>query len=269
MSSLAISESELKDRLLGCIFGCALGDAFGLPAEGVDPATIKERGGLTFPYKSAVRGFPLNDWSDDTDLSVLVMRTFTSYRRNGVIDPASDFANRLLKWIQGGFSELGDTQGLGCGALTHRVATQENFVEAPFEAAEKVTGPKAGNGSIMRISPCAFMPEPERWAEFMCRVTHADPRCSAACISQVMLVRAMAEWRSGAVFPMSAFKNTLNSGLDYLGADKASRDEFLAWARASKDLSLLDLNTRDGRGYVYRTFACGIWGDPPAVESGD
>lgn len=259
MSNLSLTENELKDRLLGMVFGCALGDAFGLPAEGTDPSMIKERGGLIFPYKNPVRGFPLNDWSDDTDLSILVMRTFTSYRRNGVIDPASDFANRLVKWIQGGFSELGDTIGMGCGALTHRVASHENFVDAPFEAAEKAVGPKAGNGALMRISPCAFMPENRKWAEFMCRVTHSDPRCSAACIAQAAIVRTMAEWRPGAVFPMKAFKQALASGLDYLGDEKADRDEFLAWARGSKDLAQLDLNTRDGRGYVYRTFACGIW----------
>ena len=111
----------------------------------------------------------------------------------------------------------------------------------------------------MRISPCAFMPEPERWAEFMCRVTHADPRCSAACIAQVMVVRAMAEWKQGPIFPSAAFKNALKAGLDYLGDEKKLRGEFLAWAHAGKDLALLDLNTRDGRGYVYRTFACGIW----------
>lgn len=61
------------------------------------------------------------------------------------------------------------------------------------------------------------------------------------------------------MFPMAAFRGALAAGLDYLGDEKAARDEFLVWARASKDLPLLDLNTRDGRGYVYRTFACGIW----------
>ena len=63
---------------------------------------------------------------------------------------------------------------------------------------------------------------------------------------------------AGPIFPSAAFKNTLKAGLDYLGDDKKLRGEFLAWA-AGKDLALLDLNTRDGRGYVYRTFACGIW----------
>ena len=115
MSSLAITESELKDRLLGCIFGCALGDAFGLPAEGVDPATIKERGGLTFPDKSAVRGFPLNDWSDDTDLGVRVMRTFTSYRRNGVILPRPTSQTGCSSGFRAGSPSWATRRGWGVG----------------------------------------------------------------------------------------------------------------------------------------------------------
>lgn len=258
MSNLTLAENELKDRLLGAIFGCALGDACGLPAEGTDPEILEQRD-LVFPYKNPVRGFPLNDFTDDTDQTVLVMRTFTSHRRSGVLNPASDFAARLVKWIQGGFSELGDTQGLGCGALTHRVASQEKFVDAPFEAAEKVIGETAGNGAIMRTAPCAFMPEPGKWAEFICRVTHADPRCSVSCIVQTMLVKGMAEWRPSAVFPMKAVKEALLAGLAYIGKDPDGRAELLDWARASKDLDALELNTRDGRGFTYRTMACGLW----------
>lgn len=258
MSTMALSEIELKDRLLGAAFGACLGSAYGLQAEGGTPAAMADRR-LEFPLKTPVKGFPLNDWGAPGDQLVLVMRTFTSHRRHGVISPSSDFAGRLVKWIQGGFPELGDTAGQGCGEFTRRVAAQERFVDEPFEAAEKLADPKSGNGAVIRALPCAFMPESPDWAEFISRVTHPGPQCAAVCVAQAMMIRVAAEWKPAAVFPMEAFRKALAAGLAQLGTDAGARDEYLSWARASKHLYGLGLHAPASSGYVYFAFACGVW----------
>lgn len=78
------------DKVKGAIFGCVLGDALGLPAEGVTKSILAERypSGISLPHHP-VRGFPLNDWSDDGDQTVLVMRALSSP------DPARTFAKGL------------------------------------------------------------------------------------------------------------------------------------------------------------------------------
>lgn len=257
MTSLALTELELKDRLLGAIFGAALGDAYGVAAKDSSPEVLKARS-LGFPRKEPVKGYPLNDFGASTDLAVILMRTFTSSRRSGVLAPESDFAGRLIKWIQGGFAELGDTQGLGCGVFTRQVASLEDFAAAPFAAAGRA-GALPDGAAVARAAPCAFMPEPERWAELACRITHADPRSSAACTAHTLLVKAMAEWRPSTVFPMKAVKAALEGGLARLGGDAAAAQEFLGWARASRQLAAVGLSAPRGQEFVYRALACSVW----------
>src|SRR5271166_5627600 len=95
---------ETRDRVLGAIFGCALGDALGLPAEGGEKRILAERypAGLSLPHRAPVRDFPLNDWTDDTDAAVLIMRAIARSSRTGAgrstPSRAQDFAERLVAW---------------------------------------------------------------------------------------------------------------------------------------------------------------------------
>jgi len=113
-----VKQRDFLDRLLGSIYGQALGDAYGLSTEFQTHAQIES----TYPDPMQLIPFPdyiqtphahrwkRGDWTDDTDQWVLVMET--------LIEPNSDattFARKLSKWVRQGFPELSDFGGLGLG----------------------------------------------------------------------------------------------------------------------------------------------------------
>jgi ADP-ribosylglycohydrolase len=113
-----MKQRDFLDRLLGCIYGQALGDAYGLSTEFQTHAQIQS----TYPNLMQLIPFPdyiqtphahrwkQGDWTDDTDQWVLVMET--------LIDANSDaktFARKLSLWVRQGFPELNDFGGLGLG----------------------------------------------------------------------------------------------------------------------------------------------------------
>ena len=117
---------ELLDRLLGCVYGQALGDAYGLSTEFED----RNRVAQVYPNPTELIPFPdfkptahssrwkRGDWTDDTDQWILILETLTE---NGGDEKV--FAAKLRNWIQSGFSELGDWAGLGLGANVSQVDT--------------------------------------------------------------------------------------------------------------------------------------------------
>jgi ADP-ribosylglycohydrolase len=249
------------DRVKGCIFGCALGDALGLPAEGSEKAILAERYpyGLTLPHRVGTRGFPLNDWTDDTDQTALIMRTLVAVATKGAapsIDAACDFARRLKQWYAEGFPELGDTFGMGCGGLTWRVLKQDGFETDPFGAAARVIGLKAGNGALMRTSPCAFTTDPAGWAAYFCATTHDDPLAVATCVAQSLLVRGLSGVPPGERLTGELLRDALEPALAPLPA--AQRREIMEWASRSS-LDALELDSRDARCFTLKTFACAVW----------
>jgi ADP-ribosylglycohydrolase len=242
------------DRVKGCIFGCALGDALGLPAEGITKEILAERypAGITLPHQHATRGFPLNDFSDDTDQTVLIMRALA-----GTDDAAIRFARGLKQWYAQGFPELGDTFGMGCGGMTWRVLKRDEFASDPFAAASSIVGPRSGNGALMRTAPCAFMADAAGWARHICATTHCDPLAEATCAAQCLLIRGLSEVPTGAKPSKELLRSAIVAAIEPLSA--AQRREFLEWAERSLDLSALELDSRDARGYTLKSFACSIW----------
>ncbi len=174
--------TDLKDRIRGMIYGQCLGDAIGLITEfkhKVDKPEIK------FPYTESIRNFPPNDWTDDSDHMILVMQSITE---RGELE-VKDIAAKLKNWVSYGFPELGDTAGLGLGGTMSMVINHQKFLEDPIYAAEEIwyrSGKKlASNGSLMRTSILSAMQDYDTVitmsAKLSC-VTHADPRCVAACV---------------------------------------------------------------------------------------
>ncbi len=247
------------DRALGAVFGGALGDALGLPAEGCLKSILDVRypAGLALPHAAPCRGFPLNDWTDDTDHVVLVMRTLRAHALGQAADPAADFAGRLAGWSARGFPELGDTEGQGCGGLTGRLLRAEGFLRDPFASAAALLGPKAGNGALMRTAPCAFTADPAGWARYLAQTTHADPRSTAACVAQTLLVRELAAVAPAAPIPAACLARPLRAALEGLSAKH--RAEVLRWVGRAARLEDLELDGRDERGYALKSLGCAVW----------
>jgi hypothetical protein len=115
---------KLIDRLLGCAYGQALGDAYGLATEFED----RERVAYNYPDASKLIPFPgyiltghnrrwtRGDWTDDTDQWILILDTLMENDGDVLV-----FAKKLTNWIRKGFPELGDYGGMGLGANVSQV----------------------------------------------------------------------------------------------------------------------------------------------------
>jgi ADP-ribosylglycohydrolase/Leucine-rich repeat (LRR) protein len=153
--------SNVHDAILGCIFGCALGDAVGLSTEFIEryQAYIYYHAArpLWQPWDSAdsdlfddadavvtnaqreldsgcewlldrhrqrwIRG----DMTDDTDQLLLILDGIVDTCDGKGVDTAG-FVRQLYNWASNGFSELGDQGGMGIGSTVGAVLRHEDFL---------------------------------------------------------------------------------------------------------------------------------------------
>jgi len=183
--------SPLRNAVLGCVIGGALGDAVGLLTEFMtaDESHFNYEPPLTFSDCLRDRHrckWMSGDFTDDTDQLICILQSVLGNK--GRVDDR-DFARRLLDWSNHGFPELGDTCGWGLGATIGKVITQADFLEAPAAAAKRVWegGKSASNGSVMRTSVLGVVDfrDPEavaRNTRTIAHVTHYDPKCLASSL---------------------------------------------------------------------------------------
>jgi hypothetical protein len=119
------TDKDLIDRLLGCVYGQALGDAYGLSTEFEDRVKVA----YNYPDQAKLIPFPKyvptwhnrrwaeGDWTDDTDQWILILDTLMFHDGDEKV-----FAEKLANWIQCGYPELGDHGGMGLGANVSQVS---------------------------------------------------------------------------------------------------------------------------------------------------
>ncbi|OWF55877.1 p53-induced protein with a death domain [Mizuhopecten yessoensis] len=145
----------LRDKIIGLIYGAAIGDAMGLATRSM---SVDE---AAFHYNSSniqyseivvddhrVRWRP-GDWTSNFDLFVLVLDSVISW--GGVVDEL-DFAKRLSHWSQKGFPELGDTEGIILSPTIQQVTCSRGYTDKPHGVSEEVyrtqCSPPQHNGSV-------------------------------------------------------------------------------------------------------------------------
>ncbi len=111
-------DNELIDKILGVLYGNALGDAFGLSTEFMDREDISQcyPTGTTIPFPDFKRNhhnsrWESGDWTDDTDQMILICETIIETRKADILL----FAKKLKHWISNGFPQLGD-----CTSMSYR-----------------------------------------------------------------------------------------------------------------------------------------------------
>jgi ADP-ribosylglycohydrolase len=162
------------------MLGLAVGDALGVPTEGLMPeirrATCGEiRDYLTVPSPFASRGEALGVPSDDTQLAFWTLEQIN--RDRGFVP--QHVANRFCQ-----------NRIFGIGA-TVRGFLQNHREGKPWYAC----GPKsAGNGALMRIAPMLIphlrRPSPALWIDtaLSAMITHNDSASISACLAYVSLL---------------------------------------------------------------------------------
>jgi ADP-ribosylglycohydrolase len=251
------------DRAYGAILGGAIGEAFGLQVQGGNATTIQDLHpeGMDLPYQhpeGVVLPYEANDWSDGTDLSVLVMRVLTKYFISLTEEPEIEFAKAIRRWQQDGFRELGDTMGVGTESVVARVLQQQNFTANPCGAARAVKGPKAENGALLRTAPCAFTSAPAEWAILFCETTHADERCVASTVMLSLMLNRLSRVPSGTTITPDIIIDAIAEGRRHIPIPLRQKD-YMTRLTHSKALEDLSLDSPESRSYTLKTLACAMW----------
>jgi ADP-ribosylglycohydrolase len=187
-------------RAEGALTGLAVGDALGMPTQGLSPAAIRSAYGTVdrllpaAPDHPIAAGLPAGSVTDDTEQALLVADALIEGR--GRVDPA-DLAVRLAAWeermrARGSLDLLGPSTKAAIAAVQRGVP--------PAEAGRAGTT----NGAAMRIAPVGIACGPDdlpalvdRVAE-TCLVTHAT---SVAVAGAAAVAAAVSAGVAGAAVP--------------------------------------------------------------------
>ncbi|MCE9583778.1 MAG: ADP-ribosylglycohydrolase family protein [Planctomycetes bacterium] len=158
-----------EERLAGCLLGTALGDALGLPCEGMSAKRIARRFGRMDRFRLlGATGYV----SDDTEQSALVAQALA--RHPGDLDAATRaFRRSLLGWF------LRGPWGIGFATLRACLRIASGLRRSGVKS--------AGCGAAMRsaiigVAMADDVAARRTAAQAFAEVTHTDPRAVAAAI---------------------------------------------------------------------------------------
>ncbi len=202
------------DRIAGVLLGTAIGDALGLPTEGMTARAIAESGVCVDRYRLAGR----TGWvSDDTEQSALVAQSLAAHPRDLAAFQRA-FRSALLGWF------LRLPWGIGFGTLRACLRIALGLRRSGVAS--------AGNGAAMRaaivgaVFADATRDERSRWSDAVAEVTHTDPRAVQGARFVAELAATCVATRAGdEVDPSSALaivdepelRGALESSLDLWG----------------------------------------------------
>ncbi|MCM1316735.1 MAG: ADP-ribosylglycohydrolase family protein [Bacteroides sp.] len=242
----------MKNKMLGCLYGQAVGDALGFGAEAMslDDVKINYPNGLS-RYSQIIQdkrraGWPIGWWTDDTEMMLLILDSYVAYHDFNLLD----LAKRFLDW----YNVIGYRC---CGILTKKALNfaPPVYEKSPITVAEMVWklkgGDNAPNGGLMRTSIVGLFPENvEQYAKEICQMTHFDPRCVASCVIATVIINNLV-WHGKGV----DIDELLSIGERY---DSRVR-EWIELAYNSSDISTLDLDEPKSDAYTLRTLAAALW----------
>lgn len=191
----------VDDRLQGCLVGTAVGDALGLPREGLRPG----RAARMFP--GAIRHrllFGRGMVSDDTDHCRMVVASLEECEGD-VERFRRGFARRLRWWFL--------CLPAGVGLATVKACLRLLVGVSPVRSGVR----SAGNGAAMRAAPIGvfFRHDEAKLREFVeasSRVTHTDERARQGALAVALMAaasaRGEAEVNLSAVLTHSAWGTT-------------------------------------------------------------
>ena len=237
-----------KNKMLGCLYGQAIGDALGLGSEFMSKDEVNKNypDGLKI-YSQIIqdahrRRWAKGAWTDDTDMMLCILGGFENGQFN-IHRVASNFKD----WFNG--------TPMGIGSHTYKVLCMGDYVEQP-EMCSKLwwdlsRQQSAANGALMRTSviglaPCNVIEQ----AEAICKLTHYDPRCVGSCVIASSIIHNLV-WHDRQL------------SYDEM-KDIAQRydNRILEWVDAaynSSDISILDLDETYSIGYTLRTLSAALW----------
>ena len=230
-------EARTCDCLSGTLLGTAIGDALGLPAEGMSAPQIQRRWGKVDRFRLCG---PTGFVSDDTEQAALVAEALARHPDDPDLCAAA-FRKALVAW----FFRL----PFGVGLATIKASLRAAAGLRPSGVAS------AGNGAAMRAAVLGvhFQDDPEarlRFGRALAAVTHTDPRAIEGALFVAELAALCA---SGAGRPREErVRDAARVVSNKLLAPALQRALSLAAAEAAVPEAAAELGTS---GYVVHTTA--------------
>ena len=167
---------NIKDKLKGMLWGCALGDALGMPYEFMYGQ---------YPFKLVIQqhnNLPLGQISDDTEMMMALLQSVVlekTYNRDKVIEA-------YCKWVASGPWDLGQNTAM---LFRHTVMAHQGtsaYVRSyDIKMAEMSKQPQdrwsQSNGCLMRCMPLALFNEAYKVWVRDCMISNPHPICIEAC----------------------------------------------------------------------------------------
>jgi ADP-ribosylglycohydrolase len=169
-SPAPVPAGAVRDRALGAMFGLAVGDALGMPTQGMRRTNIlADYGPVTGlrdagPRQRIAAGRPAGTVTDDTEQAVLLADLLI--KGNGHIDPLV-FADALIRWEEA-MAAKGSLDLLG--PSTKAAVQRIRAGVPPGEAGRH----GATNGAAMRVTPVGLAVPPEPLGRLVDAVTEAS-----------------------------------------------------------------------------------------------
>lgn len=239
---------SIKDKMLGCLYGQAIGDALGLGSEFMSKDEVIQNypDGLK-TYSQIIqddhrRRWDKGAWTDDTDMMLCILEGF----EGGKFD---------LHHVASNFKDWFDGTPMGIGSHTYKVLCMGDYVEQP-EMCSKLwwdlsRQQSAANGALMRTSVVGLAKyDVEKQAEDICKLTHYDPRCVGSCVIATVIIHNLV-W-NGTLLSYEQIRDIAQRYDDRIL-------ELVDKAYNSTDISMLNLDETDSIGYTLRTLSAALW----------
>lgn len=215
----------MKDKVRGAIIGVAIGDALGMPAEGLSPKSIKKYYGKISTYrtprKKHFHNLKKGQWTDDTQLTLAIGESIIKMKGLDF----EDIAEAHIVAFNSSRRGWGKTTQQGCQRL---------LVGCEWWEAGGNSG--AGNGPPMKIAPVGVLygleiiniTEMIAACVNISKMTHGDPRAAVAAIAQAYLVGKAIKSDGGLALwqifdDLSQFTYRLEPSSDNMLSDKLRR----------------------------------------------
>ncbi len=234
-------------RFQGSLLGLAIGDALGMPLEGMRASAIQERFGRVRDFMDAPwRLLKAGQWTDDTKMMLCHARSIT---RSGGFD-IEDTAREFVAWY-----ESNDWRGPGRAVYDSLKRLQAGC--SPLQSGAKGEM-AAGNGGAMRIAPiglldCRDLDRLREDARLATAITHANEEAVAGgqAVAYVVARAARGDLDPGTIIPQTA---------DFIGDCQTAERMMMAARFLEKGMELDEALARLGTsGYVVETVASAMF----------
>jgi len=182
--------SKFEDKVLGAMFGLAIGDSLGALAEFKERDSFKE---ITTLAAGGFFNLQAGEWTDDTSQALCL--AYSLIEKNGF--NATDQLEKYLAWWQTGL--------LSCLGYCFDIGGQTAKALKAFEKTGAIGVPtnSTGNGAIMRLAPVAIAYAGnaalvERNARSSARLTHNN-EIAMACAGELAIKINEALWSGSTV----------------------------------------------------------------------